>query len=198
MNYLRFFKMPKPMKITGRSSSITNAFINSIIPVVVPTEEQVKEAFSILNMLNKYQCSYCGADATEWDHLRPLVLNKKPTGYISEIHNLVPACGKCNQSKGNKEWRQWMLSDALLSPKTKKVPDIDVRIKRLEEYENWGTPINMDFEEIAGKDVWEKHWQNWEKIQEIMRESQKTAEEINAKVAHAYNKLKQGARSDAN
>jgi endonuclease I len=47
------------------------------------------------------------------------VLKKKPTGYISEIHNLVPACGKCNQSKGNKEWRQWMLSDATLSPKTK-------------------------------------------------------------------------------
>jgi len=37
------------------------------------------------------QCSYCGTPATEWDHLRPLVMNKKPTGYISEIHNLVPA-----------------------------------------------------------------------------------------------------------
>ena len=57
--------MPKPMKITGRSSSITNAFINSIIPVVEPTEDQVKEALTILGMLGDYQCSYCGSVASE-------------------------------------------------------------------------------------------------------------------------------------
>ena len=44
MSYLSLFRMPTPMKITGRSSSITNAFINSIIPVVTPTEAEVKEA----------------------------------------------------------------------------------------------------------------------------------------------------------
>ena len=93
MEYLLLFKMPTSMKITGRSSSITNAFINSIIPVVLPTNEQVKEALGILGMdCDKFECSYCGSNASEWDHLRPLVLNKKPTGYISEIHNLVPAC----------------------------------------------------------------------------------------------------------
>ncbi len=154
----------------------------------MPTEEQVKEALSILDMLDNYQCSYCGAVATEWDHLRPLVLNKKPTGYISEIHNLVPACGKCNQSKGNKEWRQWMLSDAKLSPKTKAIRDIDARIKKLANYEKWGTPTNMDFEAIVGKEVWEQHWQNWEQVQETMREAQLIAEQINIKVAHAYKK----------
>ena len=181
--------MPKPMKITGRSSSITNAFINSIIPVVVPTEEQVKEALTILGMLESYQCSYCGSEATEWDHLRPLVLNKKPTGYISEIHNLVPACGKCNQSKGNKDWRQWMLSDAALSPKTRGIPDIESRIRSLEEYESWGTPTNMEFEEIVGKELWAQHWDNWEQVQETMCDSQVLAEEINMQVAHAYKNL---------
>jgi hypothetical protein len=30
-----------------------------------------------------------------------LVEEKEPIGYISEIRNLVPVCGKCNQSKGN-------------------------------------------------------------------------------------------------
>jgi len=108
--------MPTPMKITGRSSSITNSFINSIIPIIVPTNEQVKEALEILGMdHDSFQCAYCGATASEWDHLRPLVLNKKPTGYISEIHNLVPACGKCNQSKGNKPWHTWITSSAKLS-----------------------------------------------------------------------------------
>ncbi len=190
MKYLPLFKMPKPIKITGRSSSITNAFINSIIPVVTPTEEQVEEALTILGMLgDKYQCSYCGAVASEWDHLRPLVVNKKPTGYISEIHNLVPSCGKCNQSKGNKEWRQWILSDAPLSPKSKGVKDLDERIDRLEAFEKWCVPTKMDFESIVGSDVWSKHWGNWEKVQELMREAQTLSEKINSEVAFAYKKL---------
>ena len=31
------FKMPVPVKIKGRTSSITNAFVNGIIPVIEPT-----------------------------------------------------------------------------------------------------------------------------------------------------------------
>lgn len=187
MNYLSLFKMPKPMKITGRSSSITNAFINSIIPVITPTEKQVKEALSILGMINNdFQCAYCGDTATEWDHLRPLVINKKPTGYISEIHNLVPACGKCNQSKGNKNWKTWMLSNAVLSPKTRGIKDINKRIKYLEKYEQWKKPTKMDFELIVGKKQWATHWENWKDIQLMMRKSQELAEKINKQVAKFY------------
>jgi 5-methylcytosine-specific restriction endonuclease McrA len=116
INYLSLFKMPTQMKITGRSSSITNAFVNSIIPIVAPTNYQIKKALKILGMsYTNFECSYCGSAASEWDHLRPLVVNKRPTGYISEIYNLVPACGKCNQSKGNKPWADWIVSDAKLS-----------------------------------------------------------------------------------
>ena len=42
------FKMPTQMKITGRLSIITNAFINSIIPVIAPNEEQVQQALAVL------------------------------------------------------------------------------------------------------------------------------------------------------
>jgi 5-methylcytosine-specific restriction endonuclease McrA len=178
------------MKITGRSSSITNAFINAIIPIVQPTEKLVKEALSILGMdHDTFQCSYCGASASEWDHLRPLVVNKQPTGFISEIHNLVPSCGKCNQSKGNKEWRRWMVSEARLSPKTKGITDLAERMSRLEAYEKWGTPTKVDFEAIVGSDIWKRHWQNWEQVQRIMRDSQDLAEQINHKVAQAYKEL---------
>jgi len=70
MNYLSLFRMPTPMKITGRSSSITNSFINSIIPVIAPTNEQVKEALGVLGMDHvRFQCSYCGSVASEWDQL---------------------------------------------------------------------------------------------------------------------------------
>lgn len=186
MSYLELFRMPTPMKITGRSSSITNAFINSIIPIVPPTEEKVREALAVLGMdKDSFQCSYCGVTASEWDHLRPLVLNKKPTGYISEIHNLVPSCGKCNQSKGNKNWRAWMFSDAKLSPKSRGVPNIEEKADKLEAYENWERPTKVDFESVVGSEVWSQHWQNWELVQETMREAQLLANEIKTKVAAA-------------
>ena len=178
------------MKITGRSSSITNAFINSIIPIVQPTNDEVEKALKILEMTHQsFQCAYCGAVASEWDHLRPLVKDKKPTGYISQIHNLVPSCGKCNQSKGNKEWKKWMLSTAQLSPTARRIKDVAERIRRLEDYENWCTPTKIDFASIVGEDMWSKHWENWEQVLSIMRESQELASQINKKVASAYNTL---------
>lgn len=189
MDYISLFRMPKPVKITGRSSSITNAFINSIIPVVEPTNEQVKEALSILGMnLDTYECSYCGSTASEWDHLRPLVLNKMPTGYISEIHNLVPACGKCNQSKGNKPWATWIISDAKLSPKSKLVKDLAQRMERLTAYENWQKPTKIDFAAVLGIETWEQHWENCEAVQEKMRHAQILANEIKQMVAKSYGK----------
>jgi hypothetical protein len=187
MEYSKLFKMPTPMKITGRSSSITNSFVNSIIPNIKPEEEEIKQALDILGMTpDTYQCAYCGSQASEWDHLRPLVEGKMPTGYISEIRNLVPCCGKCNQSKGNKAWTDWITSSADLSPKTRGIQDIEDRIKRLTEYENWGSPVRVNIEEIVGSALWKQHWANCERIQSMMRESQVLAEEINQIIKKAY------------
>ena len=181
------------MKITARSSSITNAFINSIIPVVAPSAEEVEQALKILEMTpDTFQCAYCGSEASEWDHLRPLVKNKMPTGYISEIHNLIPSCGKCNSSKGNKEWKAWMLSMARLSPTSRGIKDIPQRIKRIENYENFHTPTKMDFASIVGVDVWTQHQCNLERVQSILRESQVLATKINAEVSQAYKALQTG------
>lgn len=192
MDYLSLFQMPTPMKITGRSSSITNAFINSIIPVIQPSNDQVKKALELLGMTHEsFQCAYCGVTATEWDHLRPLVLNKRPTGYISEIHNLVPSCGKCNQSKGNKHWATWMASDAPLSPKTRGVKDLEQRMHRLTAYEKWTEPTKMDFERILGHEKWTQHWKNCDQVQLLMKQAQALAGEINKTVAEAYKSYNQ-------
>lgn len=177
------------MKITGRSSSITNSFINAIIPVVTPTAGEVESALRVLGMnFDNYSCAYCGDTASEWDHLRPLVKNKKPTGYISEISNLVPSCGKCNQSKGNKEWEAWMRSSAVLSPNTRGIRDLEARIARLREYESVADPTRLDFEEIVGPELWSEHWKNWERVQEAMRKAQELAAQINVTIAAAYKK----------
>ena len=112
--------MPRSVKITGRTSSITNAFVNGVIPTRRPAEHEVAEALRILELsADDLRCCYCGDRSTEWDHFRPLISAKRQTGYISEIANLVPACGKCNQSKSGAEWWTWMLGPARLSPKSR-------------------------------------------------------------------------------
>lgn len=186
-DYRALFRMPTPLKITGRSSSITNAFINAIIPIIQPTADEIRQALEILGMTpSTFQCAYCGDKASEWDHLRPLVKNKRPTGYISEIHNLVPACGKCNQSKGNKDWKAWMLSSAKLSPTTRGIRDIAARIQRLDDYAAWKRPAQLDFAAIAGHQTWARHWQNWEDLQAMMRQSQMLAETIRQNIAAVF------------
>jgi hypothetical protein len=187
MEYLKLFKMPNPVKITGRSSSITNSFVNSIIPVIPPTNEQVKRALEALGMTpDDFSCAYCGNTATEWDHLKPLVMNKMPTGYISEIHNLVPSCGKCNQSKGNKPWEAWMRSTAAQSPFSRKIADIEDRIERIKAYEAIQEPTRIDFSQVVDTDFWQQHWENCEKIHKMLQESQKLARQINETVANHH------------
>lgn len=175
--------MPSSMKIAGRTSSITNAFVNSIIPAIYPTNDEILEALSILGMSSEdVECAYCGDPSTEWDHLRAIVQNKQPTGQVTEIGNLVPACGKCNQSKGNKNWRAWMLSDAPLSPKTKGVNDLEYRIGRLEEYEIWRPLPPVDFVSIIGEEDWILHWSNHQEILELMKKSQELADILKKRV----------------
>lgn len=178
------FAMLKPVRITGRTSSLTNSFINGIIPVIWPTESQIDEVLDLLGM-STVVCAYCGDAATEWDHFRPLVVDKKPTGYISEIHNLVPACGKCNQSKGNKHWRDWILSSARLSPSTRGIDRLEARIERLENFEKWGSPTRVDFATLVGAELWGQHWRNYEAIVNLMREAEQTANAIRTRMAQS-------------
>ena len=177
------FRMPSVQTMVGRKSSITNAFVSAIIPVIPPTHDEIEEALRILDLdPNNVLCAFCGDMSTEWDHLRPLVLNRRPTGYISEIANLVPACGKCNQSKGNKDWRKWMLSKANLSPTGRGLANIESRIRRLEKFESWKQPTCVDFEKILGTAEWEEYWALCEAVVAELHKSQEVANDIKAKI----------------
>ena len=179
------FSMPSPVKITGRATSITNSFVNSIIPVVYPSKDEVHEALAILSIdPSDVRCAYCDDPSTEWDHLRPLVLDKRPTGYISEIANLVPACGKCNQSKGNKPWEKWIISSAPLSPKSRSIPNLSEKIERLKVYEKWGNVEPFDFEFVIGEENWTQHWNNWQLVLNEMKKSQELATELREQIKH--------------
>jgi hypothetical protein len=182
------FQMPKAVTIMARTSSITNAFYNGIIPVIEPTEKEINIALNILGIDQKdVRCCYCGDVATEWDHLRPLIIDKKPTGYISEIANLVPSCGKCNQSKGNKNWEEWINSDAKLSPKTRSIKNLSEKIEKIKIYEKSTKPIKIDnFEAIVGKELWEKHLHNYDEIIKMMKNCQQTSDKIKEKIKNYF------------
>jgi len=188
------FKMPNAVKITGRTSSITNSFVNGIIPVINPSESEINKALEILEMTPETVCcAYCGDAMTEWDHFRPLVVDKQPTGYITEIHNLVPACSKCNQSKGNSNWETWMRGSAKQSPATRRIKDMEHRIELLRNYEKWDSPkypTRIDIQKIIGDEKWKKHWDNCNEIKRLMNESQALSNEIQNDIKKSIGTIK--------
>lgn len=175
------FDLPGKGRIDGRTSSITAAFFQAITPVVLPSDADVEEAITVLGMTQgKCRCAYCGDTRTEWDHFRPIVVNRKPTGYITEIANLVPACGKCNQSKGNRHWKEWISGPAARSPKSRQISDLPWRIEKLEAYERWRTPLCIDYAAVLGPVRWAAYSGLLDVAVEHLATAQKVAIELHA------------------
>ena len=185
------FKMPKLVKITGRISTITNSFVQAIIPVDPPSDADVRKVLKLLGMTpENIRCAYCGDSATEWDHINPLVANKQPTGYWSTISNLVPACGKCNQSKGGKPWKVWMTGPARQSPASREIADLPQRVERLESYERWSVVRHENFEALVGDELWQEYQRAKKKVEDAMRDAQAVAEHVRAELALALESIK--------
>lgn len=152
------FKMPTKSDLKGRSSTISNAFAISITPYIVPTDDQVANLYTELD-IQEGQCAYCLGDGNGRDHLKPLVKNGMPTGYITDINNLVPCCQACNSSKGAKDFRIWyVLPENVKRLKRRGLTDAQIkhRFDVISEYESKiSSPI--DYEAIVGHDLWEEY-----------------------------------------
>ena len=73
------------------------------------------------------ECAYCGvsegrAKAAKFDRDHIIALSK---GGKTTKRNIIPACPKCNRSRGNKDWKVWYLT----SPNYSKA--------RAEAIDNW-------------------------------------------------------------
>lgn len=82
-----------------------------------------------------------------------------------------------------------MRSDAKLSPKSRGIKDLEERIRRLKSYEALTKTrrTKLNFAEIAG-DLWKKHKKNEKQIIELMKKSQKYAEDIKKVIDAAQKK----------
>ena len=187
--------MRKSLKIPSRVSAITNAFVQAVIPSIEPSDDernQVLEIFGQEKEASILECVYCGDKASDWDHLKPLVKNKKPSGYINEIRNLVPSCGACNQSKSGREWHEWILSNAKLSPASRGIAHIDLRISRLKAFEEWAKTEKIDLEKHVDRELWESYWKCLSNIEELMRDAQVKAIDVQAQIKKSMTKIRDG------
>lgn len=111
-------KQPKKTSVNERISTITNSFYASILPFNSFTDKDVNNRLESLGYSDleiesvNICCIYCGAEANTWDHLYPLIKNKEATGYYHDISNMVPSCNTCNSSKGSKDYKEWLSSNA--------------------------------------------------------------------------------------
>ena len=190
-------KFRKPLKITSRTSSITNAFVQAIIPSVEPSAEEEAKALSILGMTPETRrCAYCGDPATDWDHLRSYVRKKEPSGYVNDIRNIVPSCGPCNQSKSGTEWKAWMQGLAPGSPTTRGIANLDQRIRLIEKFEAWGNVEPLPIRECVGEEEWTGYWARCDAITVQLREAQLQADRIKNKLTAAL-EIRQPKESQA-
>ena len=60
--------------------------------------------------------------------------------------------------------------------------DLEGKIARLEAYEGRCDVTPLDFEQIIGPDLWERHWRNRQRVLQDMKEGQDLAVEIKAAV----------------
>lgn len=173
------FKLPTKANLKGRSSTISNAFAISITPYLYPTTKEINWFYASLS-IQEGQCAYCLGDANAMDHIKPLVTNGLPTGYITDIHNLVPCCSACNSSKGKKDFSEWYLSQNNIDRLHKKGLDdeeIQNRYKVIINYINHiGEPLN--YQEIVGDDLWNEYLSRRKDLIAALRENQEFCDKL--------------------
>lgn len=187
---IRHLSAPTIKTITGRSSAIRAAFIKAIIPEIKPTEEEIDACLAHLphTQSGKY-CSYCGTiEATEWDHFRAVTEKQEPTGYITDIYNLVPACGKCNQSKGNKPWEFWIKTQAANAPGGRSdVKNLNEIIANLSSFQNWSDQLRFKMSDqfLNGQEV-KSYLKECEDLINTLSDYQKKATQLKEKVVNEF------------
>ena len=179
--------MTKRPRITGRRTSLAHAFVHAIIPRHVNPNEQ-KRLFELAD-INPGECVYCGTAATDSDHFRALVKAGRPSGHFHTSDNLVPSCGRCNQSKGAAEWRKWMTGNAPGSPTRRGVTDVAHRIERLSVFESEAKKAissTATLRETAGSELWDAYWEKLEQIGLRLYEAEADAEVIRLRLDAAF------------
>lgn len=114
---IKGLKYPQADKISTRRSTVARSMASTLMPRIKINEDDDEDIIAKWmkylygdNVRNPISCVYCGSspEKLELDHLFPLIRNQQPSGYCTELVNLVPCCRECNGSKGSKLWWKYM------------------------------------------------------------------------------------------
>ena len=153
------FKMPGKANLRNRSSTINNAFAIAITPYLPPSSDNLDWYYAELG-ITPDQCGYCLQASNSVDHIMPLVRNGLPTGYITNIYNLIPCCSTCNSKKGAKDFRSWYCHDdnvSRLRAMGLSIEQIQERYSTICRFIEKHIPKPLDYETILGKEKWEEY-----------------------------------------
>jgi len=122
-------------------------------------------------------CAFCGAkQAPRKDHLIPVIQRGDFTR-----HNVVPACQKCDDSKGRKEYHEWMLnSNSRRSLKARGFTDkqIERQIKLIEKWQSGYRPRTEA--ELFGKD-YSTYQQILQRMEQLCEESKQMTDRVKSR-----------------
>ncbi len=182
------YKMPAKSTLKSRSSTISNAFAISITPYIVPSEDEVKDSYKKLD-IKEGQCAYCLGEGNGKDHLKPLVKNGMPTGYITSINNLVPCCSQCNSSKGARSFSEWYLSKENIKRLKKKHLSDDEIKKRYDIIIKYENQVNdpIDYEKIVGTKLWNDYQVHRKTFLEMLNKEQEFCDMLSKLITDRLN-----------
>jgi len=133
-------------------------------------------------------CAFCGgAEATRNDHLVP-VINRGD--FVRK--NVVPACAKCDDSKGKKDFRSWMreaTSKCSLRQRGFTDTEIEERIQRIEQWQVGYKPKTD--QQLFGKNL-SKYRLILEKMDNLIEEAQQLVNDVKLEKALAKEEDKKG------
>lgn len=182
-------KLPTRIMINSRKSSIVNAFYNGILPRVAPSETEMNERLKQLKMEDEVKCVYCGEKHHTWDHLNPLIKNGEPTGYYTEINNLVPCCNSCNSSKGKKTWKEFLdYLDSNRNSERRSISEEQYRssLETLSNYTKKYKAKRIDFHDPKIVDLLSNYKNKLHEILAKMEESKELEKELQGYLKEKY------------
>jgi HNH endonuclease len=128
------------------------------------------------------RCVYCGAPSTDFDHFQAIVRARRPSGYLNEAKNLVPACGTCNQSKGSRDWHGWMIGRAKKCPLQRDILDLEERISVLKSFAAWADHQPGNIVDHVDPKLWESYWGKLDQIERLMLDAQAEADLVREQI----------------
>lgn len=121
----------KPYSIfTSRHTTINHAFSSALAMNDEYDESLIDQSLKLLGQdpSKDLICFFCGGSAETWDHVNGIVKKGLYSGFGHVIRNLVPCCHTCNSSKGQRNYRTFLLESNRIAG------DRQQKIKVLEKY----------------------------------------------------------------